>query len=69
MHSKSCGLTASDIEMCEEFKNYLQDWEIMSFQSISQAYERWHLQISSALRELSVLYWNLEKSQQNSVYK
>lgn len=69
MYSKICDLEEAEMQMCEDFKNALQEWEIISPQTIGQAHDRWQFAVASALRELSVVYWTLEKSQQDSVYK
>jgi len=69
MYSKVCDLEEAEMQMCEEFKNALQEWEIISPHSIGQAHDRWQFEVSSALRELSVVYWSLEKAQQDAVYK
>lgn len=69
MYSKSCDLSEADAEVCEEFKNCLQEWEIVSPQAIGHAHDRWQFEVSSAMRELSVVYWGLEKAQQDAVYK
>lgn len=55
--------------MCEDFKSCLQEWEILPPHVINQVHDRWQVEASAAIRELSVLYWNMEKSQQNAVYK
>lgn len=69
MYSKVCDLEEAEMRLCEEFKNALQEWEIISPPAIGQAHDRWQFEVSSALRELSVVYWSLEKSQQDAVYR
>lgn len=69
MYSKSCDLSETDAELCEDFKNCVQEWEIVSPQAIGTADDRWQFEVSAAMRELSVVYWGLEKGQQDAVYK
>lgn len=69
MYSKSCDLSETDLAICEEFKNVLQERDLISPEAIGQVHDRWQFEVASALRELSVLYWSLEKSQQDAVYK
>lgn len=69
MYSKTHTISEAELDLCEEFKNYLQDWDIISPELIGEAHERWQFEVSAAVRELSVVYWTLEKSQQDAVYK